>query len=160
MIKEKEVINETADRELVFTRLLNAPRELVFRAWTDPKHLIHWWGPKGFTNTFQEIDVRPGGVWLFIMHGPDGVDYPNRIVYNEIVKPERISYSHDSGNDDDPGQFKTVVTFEKEGNKTRLTMRAIFVSAAERDQVVKEFGAVDGANQTLDRLEEQLAKMV
>ena len=159
MIKENQIMNGTADRELVISRLINAPRELVFKAWTDPKHLIHWWGPKGFTNTFQEIDVRPGGVWLFIMHGPDGVDYPNRVIFNEIVKPERIVYSHDSGNENDPGQFQTTVTFEKEGNKTKLTMRAVFASAAERDQVVKEFGALEGANQTLDRLEEQLAKM-
>ena len=159
MTKESGFMNETTERELVISRLINAPRELVFKAWTDPKHLIHWWGPKGFTNTFQEIDIRPGGVWRFIMHGPDGIDYQNRIVFSEIVKPERISYSHDSGEENDPGQFQVTVTFDKEGNKTKLTMRSIFGSAAERDKVVKEYGALEGANQTLDRLEEQLAKM-
>lgn len=79
---------DTADREIVISRLIHAPRELVFKVWTDPKHVAHWWGPNGFTNTIHEMDVRPGGVWRFIMHGPDGVDYPNKIVYKEVVKPQ------------------------------------------------------------------------
>ena len=69
-----------SDREIVTTRVFNAARELVFKAWTDPDHLVHWWGPKGFTNTFQEFDLRPGGIWRFVMHGPDGVDYKNKSV--------------------------------------------------------------------------------
>ena len=75
---------ETAQRELVITRIFDAPRELVWRAWTDPKHVAQWWGPNGFTNTIHEMDVRPGGVWRFVMHGPDGVDYANKIVFGEI----------------------------------------------------------------------------
>lgn len=160
MEAETKIVNEPAERELIITRTINAPRELVFKAWTDPNHLIHWWGPKGFTNTFQEINISPGGVWRFIMHGPDGVDYPNMIVYIEIVVPKRLVYSHSSGEENDPGQFQVIVTFEEQGAKTKLTMRSIFVSAKERDKVVKEHGALEGANQTLDRLEEELKKMI
>jgi uncharacterized protein YndB with AHSA1/START domain len=84
---------EAADRELVFTRVYDAPRELVFEAWTDPKHLTQWWGPNGFTTTIHEMDVRPGGVWRLVMHGPDGKDYNNRIAFLEVVKPERLVYN-------------------------------------------------------------------
>lgn len=72
---------DTADREITISRVFNAPRELVFRAWTEPQHLAQWWGPKNFTNTFHQFDPRPGGDWRFIMHGPNGTDYPNYSVY-------------------------------------------------------------------------------
>lgn len=144
----------TADREIVATRVFDAPRELVFKMWTDPKHVAHWWGPNGFTSTIYEMDVRPGGVWRFVMHGPDGVDYQNKIVYAEIVKPERIVYSHVSG-----PQFQVTATFAEHGDKAKLTVRMLFESAAQRDKVAKEFGAVEGLNQTLGRLEKQLMKM-
>jgi uncharacterized protein YndB with AHSA1/START domain len=77
----------TADREIVVTRVFDAPRELVFDAFTDPAHISNWWGPDGFTTTTHEMDVRPGGTWRFVMHGPDGVDYDNIIVYREITSP-------------------------------------------------------------------------
>lgn len=149
----------TSDREILFTRFFNAPRELVFKAWTDPKHIAQWWGPKGFTNTVQEMDVRPGGVWRLVMHGPDGVDYPNKIVYIEVVKPERVVFDHSSGEAGDSGQFRVTVTFAEQAGKTKLNMRMLFRSAAERDKAVKEFGAIEGGNQTLDRLAEYLAKI-
>jgi uncharacterized protein YndB with AHSA1/START domain len=145
------------DRQLVINRVFDAPRELVFEAWTDPKHLAQWWGPKGFTNTVHDIDIRPGGVWRYVMHGPDGVDYYNKIVYIEVVNPERLVYSHGGGDEDD--SFQVTVTFAEQGGKTKLTMRMLFKSAEELNKVVKEFGAIEGANSTLDRLEEQLAKM-
>jgi uncharacterized protein YndB with AHSA1/START domain len=147
-----------ADREIVVSRVFDAPRELVFKAWTEPQHLVHWWGPKGFTNTVKQIDVRPGGVWRYVMHGPDGTDYENTIVYNEVVQPERIVYSHGES-ENDPDQFQVTVTMAEQGNKTHLTMRMLFKSAAARDMVVKEYGAIEGANSTLDRLEELLASM-
>jgi uncharacterized protein YndB with AHSA1/START domain len=155
MNQTNNVATSTADREIVAERLLNAPRELVFQVWTDPEHLAHWWGPRGFTITTAEMDVRPGGVWRFVMHGPDGVDYPNRIVYLEIVKPERLVYLH--GSEDEPGHFRVTVNFYAEGRKTRLTMQMLFDSAAEREEVVTRFNAVQGLNQTLDRLGELLA---
>jgi uncharacterized protein YndB with AHSA1/START domain len=144
----------------VITRLLNAPRELVFRAWTDPKQVTQWWGPKGFTLTVREMDVRPGGVWRFIMHSPDGIDYDNKIVYVEVVKPDRLVYTHEGEEEGDGGQFEVTVTFAEQGGATKLTMRMLFASAAERDRMVREFGAIEGANQTLDRLEQLLAKKI
>lgn len=86
-----------SDREIVMTRVFDAPRELLFAAWIDPRHVARWWGPKGFRNTIHEMDARPGGVWEFVMHGPDGVDYRNRSIVLEIVRPERIVLSHLSG---------------------------------------------------------------
>lgn len=148
----------TADREIVITRVFDAPRELVFDAWTDAEHVGAWWGPKGFTTTTHEIDVRPGGVWRFIMHGPDGVDYPNKIVYREIERPERLVYDH--GDDGQPSYFRVTVTFAEEKAKTRLTMRSLFATAAERDEVVTKYHAIEGGNQTLDRFGAHLAHRI
>src|SRR5512146_2810578 len=89
--------DDTASREITATRLVEAPRELVFRVWTEPDHIAHWWGPNGFTTTIHEMDVRPGGVWRFVMHGPDGRDYQNKIVYVEVTPPERLVYDHVAG---------------------------------------------------------------
>ena len=149
----------TADREMVISRLINAPRELVWEAWTNPEHVKHWWGPNGFTNTIHEMSVKPGGVWRFMMHGPDGTDFPNKIVFNEVVKPVRLVYTHGSEDENDPNVFHTTVTFEDRDGKTWLTMIAIFATAGERDRVVKEYGAEEGGIQTLARLEEYVSKM-
>lgn len=150
---------DTADREIVITRLLNAPRDLVFTAWIDPNHVAQWWGPNGFTTTTHEMDVRPGGTWRFIMHGPNGVDYPNRIDYEEVVRPERLVYTHGTGAENDPGQFHVTVTFAEQEGGTALTMRSLFASAAARNKVVTEFKAIEGGNQTLDRLQKYVAAM-
>jgi uncharacterized protein YndB with AHSA1/START domain len=147
----------TSDREIVLTRIFDAPRVLVFEAWTDPKHVAHWWGPSGFTNTVQEMDVRPGGVWRLTMHGPNGTNYPNKIVFIEVVKPELLVYTHGGDDDDEASQFRVTVTFEELGDKTRLTMRLVFASAAERDKVVREHRAIEGGKQSLDRLGDDLA---
>ena len=145
---------------IVAVRELDAPRVLVFEAWTDPKHLSQWWGPNGFTTTTSAFDMRPGGVWRFVMHGPDGRDYENRITYDVIEKPERIVYHHGGGDDVEPVQFRTTVTFEDLGrNRTRVTLHAVFPSAAERDRVVKEYGADKGAVQTLSRLADHVATL-
>ena len=88
---------DTSDREIVISRVFDAPRERVFEAMTDPKQVVKWWGPNGFTTTIHEMDVRPGGVWRHTMHGPDGTDYPNKSVFLEVVKPERIVYKHSGG---------------------------------------------------------------
>jgi uncharacterized protein YndB with AHSA1/START domain len=125
--------------------------------WTDPKHIAQWWGPNGFTNTIHKMDVKPGGIWSFIMHGPDRTDYPNKIVFTEVVKPERLAYTHGSGEENDPHQFEVTVTFDAQGEKTKLTMHSIFKSATALEEV-KKFGAVEGGKQTLDRLEAYVAK--
>lgn len=145
----------TADREIVMTRVLDAPRELVFKAYTDPAHIGQWWGPRGFTTTIHAMDVKVGGVWRFIMHGPDGTDYQNRITYTEIVKPERLAFDH--GDDANPRMFRATVTFAEQGRKTLITLRLLFDTAEECEKT-KAFGAVEGGNQTLDRLSEYLAK--
>jgi uncharacterized protein YndB with AHSA1/START domain len=151
-----DYLGQTA-RSIVVTRVFDAPRTLVFDAWTDAKHVGRWWGPKGFTTTTHAIDVRPGGVWRFTMHGPDGTDYPHKITYLEIVKPERLVYDH--GAQGEPGYFQSTVTFAEEGMKTRLSLRMLFPTAEERDAVVEKYNALQGANQHLDRLGEQLEKM-
>jgi uncharacterized protein YndB with AHSA1/START domain len=143
----------TADREIVATRVFDAPRELVFEMWTDPTHVAQWWGPKGFTNSIHEMNVSPGGSWRFVMHGPDGTDYPNHIVYTEVVRPEWIAYDHVSG-----PRFRATATFADEGGKTRLTVRMVFETPALRDRTAREFGAVEGLNQTLGRLADKLAE--
>jgi uncharacterized protein YndB with AHSA1/START domain len=145
------------DREIVLSRTFDAPRELVFRAFTDPAHLPQWWGPRGFTVTVQEIDIRPGGVWRFMMHGPDGVDYPNWIAYQEIAAPERIAYAH--GGEGDEPEFHGSIQFEDDGGRTRLTMRLLLPTVEARARVVG-FGAIELGHQTLDRLAEHLPMVV
>ncbi len=146
----------TADREIFITRQFKAPRELVWEAWTDPKHIAQWWGPSGFTNTIHEMNVKPGGVWRFIMHGPDGTDFPNRIVYKEVVKPKLLTYTHGSDLDNDPAQFEVTVNFESKGSITEITMRMVFKTKERRDFVVEKYGAIEGNRQTMGRLEEYL----
>src|ERR1700736_566480 len=95
--KTDRPVESTSDREIVITRSFDAPRELAWEAMTNPKHVVNWWGPRGFTTTIQEMDVRPGGIWQHVMHGPDGTDYPNRSVFKEVVKPERLVFVHGGG---------------------------------------------------------------
>jgi uncharacterized protein YndB with AHSA1/START domain len=151
-VAETNSIDLSNPLAMVGTRILDAPRDLVWSVWTDPKHLAQWWGPDGFTTTTSSHDFRVGGVWRFVMHGPDGRDYENRITYDEIVPPERIAYHHGGGDDVEPVQFKTTVTFADLGRKTRVTFRGVFPSAAERARVIKEYGADKGLVQTLSRL--------
>jgi uncharacterized protein YndB with AHSA1/START domain len=153
-----DTASPTADREIVQTRTFDAPRELVFQAWTDPAHLPHWFGPNGFSVTMHEIDVRPGGMWRFIMHGPDGRDYTNRMVYQEIVRPERLVYLHGEDVDDDPGAFHVTILFEEVDGRTHMTQRTVFNTAAQRAGVVA-FGAIELGQQTLDRLAAHLRTM-
>ncbi len=153
MDMEKQSASSTADREIIVSRIFDAPRDLVWEAWTDPRHVVHWWGPNGFTTTIEKMDVRPGGVWKLTMHGPDGTNYPNQSVFTEVVKPERICFSHGGSRKGDPAtQFEATWTFEALGGQTRLTIHMVFPSAAEREKVVRDYGALEGAEQTLARL--------
>ena len=149
---------DTASREIVVSRLMDARRELVFEAWTKQEHLEHWWGPNGFTTTTQKMDLRPGGQWRQVMHGPDGTDYPNLLEYVDIVPPERIVYKH-SGNDDPAADFVTTILFENENGKTRLTMQLLFSSAEARNQNVAKYGSIEGGKQTLGRLARYVESM-
>jgi len=146
-------------RVIVGARTVDAPRDLVWQVWTDPKHLAQWWGPNGFRTTTMSYDLRPGGVWRFVMHGPDGRDYQNRVTFDEIVKPERLAYHHGGGDGVEPVQFRSIVTFEDVNGKTKVTLRGTFPSAEERARVIKEYGADKGLVQTLSRLDEYVASM-
>jgi uncharacterized protein YndB with AHSA1/START domain len=157
-VDEKNSLDLSDPLAIVGTRILDAPRELVFAAFSDPTHISKWWGPDGFTTTTSSYSFRPGGVWRFVMHGPDGRDYENRVTFEEIVAPERIVYRHGGGDDVEPVQFTTTVIFEDLGNgKTRLIWSGRFPSAAERDRVIKEFGADKGLEQNLARLAAYIA---
>jgi uncharacterized protein YndB with AHSA1/START domain len=158
MMTTADAATSTADREIVLSREYDAPRELVWRAYTDPAHLPNWWGPNGFTNTVHEMDVRVGGRWRFIMHGPDGTDYPNRIVYQEVTPPERLVFLHGEDVDDDPGAFHVTVTFDDLDGRTRVTQRMLFATAAQK-KGVEQFGAVELGKQTLDKLAAYLKTM-
>ena len=150
--------SSTAGREIVITRVLDAPRELVFASWTDPEQVVQWWGPHGFTTTSHEMSVTPGGVWRFVMHGPDGRDYKNKIVFIEVLKPERLVYRHAGEDETENVRFHVTVTFQAQGRKTLLTMRSLFATAQERDEVVTKYGAIEGGRQTLERLAEHVEK--
>jgi uncharacterized protein YndB with AHSA1/START domain len=143
----------TADREFLHSRRIVAPRERVFRAFSDPAHLARWWGPKGFTSTFHEFDPRPGGFWRFILHGPDGTDYPNESVFVEVAAPERIVFEHLSDH-----HFVMTITFEAQGAQTVVGWRRVFDSAAERQRIAPF--VTEANEQNLDRLAAEVLNVV
>ncbi len=154
MAQKNEAISNAPANELAISRILNAPRDLVWEAWTDPKHLAKWWGPNGFTTTTHKIEIKEGGEWDFIMHGPNGADYKNKIVFNRLVKPELITYSNITR-----PKFDVTVTFKKYGAKTKLNVRMVFDSAKDYDVAVNTFGAKQGLEQHIGRLKEYVEKM-
>jgi uncharacterized protein YndB with AHSA1/START domain len=158
MPAKNKYTESTADREIVISRVFDAPRELVFEAWSDTRHIGNWWGPNGFTIKIEKMDFRPGGTWRFVMRGPDGQEFPSLVEYTEITKPERIAYTYGDGIDRS-ADFQVIVLFEKLGDRTRVVQRAIFPTAGERDRVVKDYGAIKGGNQSMDRLAEHLKSM-
>lgn len=145
-----------ADREIVISRSIDAPRQLVFEAYTEVRHLSQWWGPTGFTTTTRAFEFREGGVWDFVMHGPDGSDYPNWITWQEIVRPERITLLHGKA-PDDRDTFESTIRFDDLGESTTVVMRTVFPTAELREQAVREFHAIEGGRQTLGRLAEYVA---
>jgi uncharacterized protein YndB with AHSA1/START domain len=158
--EEKTALTLASDTEIVVSRTFEAPRELVWKAWTDPEHLPRWWGPVGFSTTTRRIAVKPGGQWRFVMHGPDGRDYENLITFSEVVPPERLVYKHGGEAEVEPVNFRVVVTFAEAGlGRTRLTMTSVFPSKKARDFVLEKYGAGEGAKQTLGRLAEHLATL-
>ncbi|MBI3138988.1 MAG: SRPBCC domain-containing protein [Sphingobacteriales bacterium] len=152
MIAKKESKEPVAGREINITRLVNAPRDLVWEVWTNPEHIRHWWGPNGFYSTIFEMDVRPGGNWEFILHGPDGRNYKNKCVYAIVQKPEKLVYDHVSG-----PVFRFTALFTEQGDQTQITIQLLFESTDLRDKVVKEFNAVEGLLQNVDKLKTYLA---
>jgi uncharacterized protein YndB with AHSA1/START domain len=149
----------TVDREVVISRVINAPREIVFDAFTDVRHLSRWWGPEGFTTSTRAFEFRVGGEWDFVMHGPDGTDYQEWISFTEIAPPERIELLHGEFRGD-PKAFESVLTFEPDGAVTRIEMRTVFPTKELRDQAVEEYHAVEGGEQTLSNLDAYVAEIV
>jgi uncharacterized protein YndB with AHSA1/START domain len=152
-------ITEPSDCEMQFDRILNAPRELVFEVWTNPEHVAKWFGPNGITITVSEMSVSPGGIWRYIMHAPDGSQYPTIVTYKEVVKPERLTFSMADDMEVALQSFNVVVTFDELDGKTKLGMRMIFPSKEIRDKVIREAGAVEGNKQTMDKLEAYLTTL-
>jgi uncharacterized protein YndB with AHSA1/START domain len=142
---------ETEPMDIISSRLFNAPRGAVFNAFADPEKLIRWWGPKGFTNTFDAFDFRPGGEWVFTMRGPDGTDYPNKKIFLEIREPELISFQHP----DPAHRFVVTMTFEAMGAQTLLTWRMVFEPHTD-NAAIKGFIASSN-EENFDRLAARLA---
>jgi uncharacterized protein YndB with AHSA1/START domain len=147
------------DREAVIARVYDAPRALVFEAWTNPEHIVRWFGPYGFEVTTHEIDIRVGGRWRFDFRGPDGTVWGNRMVFEKIERPSLLVFEHGSDVDDDPGRFLVTVTFDEQSNgKTVVTLRQLHPTAEQRAHVIG-FGAVELGFQTLDKLAAHVAGM-
>jgi uncharacterized protein YndB with AHSA1/START domain len=158
----EKLADHLEDRALVIQRLVDAPAELVWQAMTDPKHVVHWWGPRGFTTTVEQMDVRPGGQWIHVMHGPDGTEYPNHCVFSEVAPPHRLVFTDRGGKKGGTeARFESTWTFDSPpgGKKTMVTVRMVFASTTDRDKIVKEYGAAEGGHQTLARLSEYLPAM-
>lgn len=143
----------TADRELKISRELKAPVALVWEVWTDPEHIKNWWGPNGFTNTILKMDLRPGGEWDLIMHGPDGRDYKNKNIFKEIIKHKKIVYEHATG-----PKFVATIEFEDRGKTTMISWHMLFETREEFIQTVKTFKADEGLRQNIEKLNEYVQK--
>jgi uncharacterized protein YndB with AHSA1/START domain len=142
----ENVKSSVKDRELALSRTLNAPIDIVWEAFSQPEHIANWWGPDGFTNTIHVMDFRPGGKWEFIMHGPDGTDFPNKSVFKEIVLHKKIVFDHAAPS------FTTTIEFEAQGEQTQLRWHMLFDSAEEFVRVVKTFKADKGLEQNVAKL--------
>jgi len=150
---KSEILVVGPDCQIVSSRVVAAPIEVVFKAWTDPLHLQKWWGPKGFTNTFKEFDLRPGGKWSFIMHGPDKGNYTNECIFIKVKKPQLIAWNRLSN-----PIFQVVASFEEIGiDKTKVIFKMLFATA-DLCNKIKTF-APEKNEENLDRLEGELRHM-
>jgi len=150
----RSTIEQPSDREVVFSRVFDAPRELLWTAWSEPRHLHRWFGPTGYTTTTHEFVFAPGGTWRFVMHGPDGTDTPNTIVFRELDPPSRLVYENSW---ERPGlrlDFTVAVSFVTEDGGTRLSIHFTFTDAEALRIATEQYGVREGGVQTLDRFEE------
>ncbi|MEY2829024.1 MAG: hypothetical protein RIQ33_882 [Bacteroidota bacterium] len=149
-----EILSTTPDSEIVSSRIFNASQQTLFNAWANPNHLKQWWGPAGFTNTFNEFDFRVGGKWSFIMHGPDKGNYANECEFIKIEEPNLIAWKRFS-----QPHFQVLATFEKlEANKTKLVFKMLF-NTVEECKKLRPF-VVDKNEENFDKLEVELLKML
>lgn len=144
----------TKDREIILSRVVNAPYLLVWQAWTNPEHLDKWWGPNGFTNKTHSFDFKVGGTWRYTMLGPDNTNYPNKIVYTKIEEHSLLAYHHTDDKEQPDIAFDVTVTFEDMGNnKTKVTQQTLMQTAEILRMVVEQFGAIEGGKQHLGNLD-------
>jgi len=148
----KHTANDTSDREIFLSRTLNAPIALVWEVWTQPQHIANWWGPNGFTNTISAMDMREGGEWNLVMHGPDGTDYINESVFTEVIPFRKIVYEHISY-----PKLVATIEFEDQGDKTLITWHMLFESREQFIEVAKAHKVVEGQKQNVEKLEAYLA---
>jgi len=145
-------MRQVSDHQVTFTRVLDAPRDLVWEVWTTPEHLHEWFGPSGFTTTTHEFSFVPNGEWRFIMHGPDGTDYPNRVIFREIDPPSRLVYENGWDLPGAPLDFLVVVDLISEGAATRMSLRMTYKDAEAFKTAVERYGVLEGGTQTMERL--------
>lgn len=159
MTKKRETVFEhPSNHEMLYTRIYDAPRELVWKAWSEPERLAKWFGPNGFSITTHEMQFKEGGFWKFTMHGPDGRNYKNKIHYLEIKAPERIVNKHAGEGSDDVVNFQTIITFEAiSKNETKVSMRQIFNSPEDLKFVIDNYHADKGALENIQRLADYIA---
>ena len=144
--------NDTRDREIFLSRTLNAPVALVWEVWTQPDHIANWWGPTGFTNTISTMDMRVGGEWNLVMHGPDGKDYINKSIFREVTLYKRIVYEHVSY-----PKLVATIEFEEQGDQTLITWYMLFESREQFIEVAKAHKVIEGQKQNVEKLETYLA---
>ena len=144
--------NDTKGREQRTTFLLDAPIDLVWEVWTKPDHIKHWWGPNGFTNTIDKMDVVNGGEWLFTMHGPDGMDYPNKTIFREVVFHNRLVHEHLAPN------FIAVISFESLDGKTFLNWYKLYETKELYELVEVQYKTNEGLMQTIEKLKNYLSQ--
>lgn len=135
------------NKSLQISRVLDAPVALVWEAWSKPEHIAQWWGPTGFTNTIEIMDFQVNGEWRFMMHGPDGKNYPNRSFFKEIIEFKKIVFEHFNPH------FMTTVLFESMGEKTKIDWTVVFDNEAVLKAVIEAHQADKGLSQNLDKLE-------
>lgn len=159
MSDRADEVTPLSARTILVSRTIDGPRRLVFEACSQVRHLARWYGPNGFTTTTQSFDFRVGGVWEFVMHGPDGTGYPNHVEYLEIVAPERIVMLH-GDRAGDPQAFISAITLIERGEEsTEIVLRTDFKTKEQRDEIVERYGAIEGADQTLARLAGYVAEL-
>jgi len=161
METKNEVVTSPARQEVIITRLFDAPRELVFKLWTDPEYVERWWGPKGFTNPVCQLDARVGGSIRIVMQGPDGTKYPTRGIFKELVEPEKVVFVSIKEDDFGNAQLEVLNTavFMEENGKTKMYFTAV-VTMSTPEACGSVEGMNQGWNQSIDRLEETTAALV
>ena len=148
-------MEKTESREMRITRTFKAPIDLMWEVWTNPEHIVNWWGPNGFTNTISKMDFQEGGEWKFTMHGPDGTNYPNRSIFKEIIPFKKIVFEHFNPH------FITIVLFDPsaDGEETQIDWTLLFDTVEMREVVIKAQKADEGQKQNMERLEKYLSKL-